>query len=247
VAFGFSPLFDRHNAANFIGYPTPVAAALDENLTNPSCPGEASGGFISLTGVDNVCRPYRANFPLHVAYTTDQLDFALQFLESHPHTRLVTIDIGANDLFVLENHCGSSTSPPFIPCIETGLPVMLATLSSNLDTIYGAIRNTAHYHHQLVGLTYYSLNYADPVGVGIISEVNQVVADRTQAWGGMVADGFSAFKVAAASSGGDSCAAGLLILVSPGNCNIHPSPAGRELLAGAILSVVRHDSGNGDG
>jgi hypothetical protein len=57
VAFGYSPLVDPHNADNFVGYPTPVAAALDETLTNPSCPGEASGGFISLTGVDNVCQP----------------------------------------------------------------------------------------------------------------------------------------------------------------------------------------------
>jgi len=243
VAFGTNPLLDAHNAANFMGYPTPVAAALDEDLTNAACPGEASGGLISLTGVDNVCRPYRANFPLHVDYSTDQLDFALQFLDDHPLTRLVTINIGANDLFVLQRQCAGS-----VACIQAGLPTMLAALGANLDTIYGAIRNTAHYHHQLVALTYYSLDYRDPVGVGIISEVNQVVADRTQAWDGAVADGFGAF--AAASGNGDTCVAGLRIPLPAslgGGCDIHPSPAGRDLLAGAILAVVHHDNGNGDG
>jgi len=250
VAFGFNPLLNLHNAANFIGYPTPVAAALDESLTNPACPGEASGGFISLTGVDNVCRPYRASFPLHVAYSTDQLDFTLQFLDTHPLTRLVTIDIGANDLFVLERTCGGATQ---VTCIVNGLPAMLSALGANLDIIYGAVRNTAHYHHQLVALTYYSLNYSDPVGVGVISQVNQVIADRTQAWGGAVADGFGAFKAASTGFGGNTCAAGLRIVLVPppppslDPCDIHPSPKGRDLLAQAIVNVVRHDNGNGDG
>src|SRR5712692_858675 len=76
VAFGYSPLADPTNAGNFIGYPTPVAAALKETLTNASCPGETSSHFINLTGSDNVCGPWRFNFPLHVAYSTAQLDFA---------------------------------------------------------------------------------------------------------------------------------------------------------------------------
>src|SRR5229473_5697843 len=81
VAFGFNPLLDRSNANNFIGYPTPVAAALKEKLTNASCPGETSSHFINLTGSDNVCGPWRFNFPLHVAYSTAQLDFADGFLQ----------------------------------------------------------------------------------------------------------------------------------------------------------------------
>src|SRR5947209_4637182 len=76
VPFGYSPLVSPFNADNFIGYPTPVAAALKESLTNATCPGETSSHFISLTGSDNVCGFYRAHFPLHVAYSTSQLDFA---------------------------------------------------------------------------------------------------------------------------------------------------------------------------
>jgi hypothetical protein len=238
VAFGFNPLLDPHNADNFIGYPTPVAAVLKETLTNASCPGETSSHFISLAGTDNGCGPYRLNFPLHVAYSTSQLDFTDGFLQSHPMTLVVSIDIGANDLFVLEKDCGGNIS-----CILNGLPAMLATLSANLDTIYGHIRNLDGYTHKLVALTYYSLNYSDSIGTSVISQVNQAVAARTLAWKGIVADGFGAFKAASTAFGGDTCAAGLRIVLtsSPLTCDIHPSPAGRDLLAQAIVNALRTD------
>jgi hypothetical protein len=240
VAFGFNPDPSlASNANNFIGYPTPVAAALKESLTNPSCPGETSSHFISLTGSDNGCGFYRNHFPLHVAYNTTQLVFADGFLQSHPKTLVVSIDIGANDLFVLVNGCGGN-----VGCIQAGLPGMLATLSANLDTIYGHIRNLDGYHHKLVALTYYSLNYSDPVGTNVISQVNQVVANRTLAWGGIVASGFDAFAAASTAFGGDTCAAGLRIVLTPPpslTCDIHPSPAGRDLLAQAIVNALRTD------
>ena len=246
VAFGFSPLADPTNANNFIGYPNTVAAKLKEALTNASCPGETSSHFIDLTSTnDNGCGTWRFSyhFPLHVTYNTSQLAFTDTFLKSHPKTQVVSIDIGANDLFVLENGCGGASTPAEIQCILTGLPAMLATLSANLDTIYGHIRNLDRYHHKLVALTYYSLNYSDPVSTNVISQVNQVVANRTLAWKGIVADGFDAFADASKAYGGDTCAAGLRIVVSstPLTCDIHPSPAGRDLLAQAIVKALRDD------
>jgi hypothetical protein len=231
VAFGYSPLVDPSNPNNFVGYPSTVAKLADENVTNASCPGEASSGFISPTGTDNGCRLFRHFFLLHVAYSGTQLDFATSFLLSHPRTRLVTIDIGADDLRLLEQQCLGN-----IPCVEAGLPGVLATLSDNLDTIYGAVRNTAHYRHRLVALTYYALDYRDLAGDAILEALNGVIADRTRAWGGVVADGFGAF--ATASNFGDSCAAGLLIPLPSGGCDIHPSPLGRDLLAHAIAAVL---------
>lgn len=244
VAFGYSPLADPAHASNFIGYPDTAAAALKLNLTNASCPGETSAHFIDLASpVDNGCGPWRSFFPLHVAYSTSQLAFADAFLKSHPKTLVVTIDIGANDLFVLERACGGSATPAEINCILAGLPAMLATLSANLDTIYGHIRNMDGYHHQIVALTYYALNYSDPVTTGVIVQVNQAVAARTLAWGGIVADGFGAFAAASSASGGDTCAAGLRIVLTsaPLTCDIHPSPAGRDLLAKAIVNALRPD------
>lgn len=243
VAFGYSPLLDHSNAGNFIGYPDTAAAALKENLTNASCPGETSGHFIDLTASDNGCGPYRSVFPLHVAYSGTQLAFTDAFLQSHPQTLVVSINIGANDLFVLIRTCGGSTTPAEITCIQAGLPGMLATLAANLDTIYGHIRNVDGYHHKLVGLTYYSLNYSDPVGTQITAAMNQVIADRTLAWGGIVADGFGAFQGASTAFGGDTCAAGLriVLLASPLTCDVHPTPAGRDLLAQAIVNALRTD------
>lgn len=125
---------------------------------------------------------------------------------------------------------------------------MLHTLATNLATIYGRLRTEGHYQGELVALTYYAMNYGDPAEVATISAVNQVVARVTRRYDGTVADGFGAFHRVAAHSGGDSCAAGLLIRLSPTTCDCHPSPVGRDLLTGTILRALGHnDTGNHDG
>ncbi len=240
VAFGFDPLVqDRSNPENFVGYPEALARMLDIDVANTSCPGEASGGFISLTGVDNSCQPYRANFPLHVNYNTSQLDFAVSFLRKHQQTELVTLNIGANDLFILQRQCTDDGTVD-TECVLEGLPKVLNTLAKNLKIIYGRIRGEAGFHGQLVALTYYALDYTDATGVAVITAINSVVLQSTIAAGGKVASGFDAFLPAALQASGSSCAAGLLIVLStnPVTCDIHPSPAGRDLLAGAIRAQV---------
>lgn len=234
VAFGFNPLLDRTDANNFVGYPEIVANLLrpHRQLANASCPGEASGGFISFDGLDNVCRPYRAFFPLHVTYSTPQLEYAVDYLRHNPRTDLVTIDIGANDLFVLQRDCGGN-----LGCVQDGLPALLADLKANLTVIYSAIHQT-RYRGNLVAVTYYLTDYNDSVGVRVIGAINTAVAQVTRRFGGDVADGFGRFRRAAAPFGGDSCAAGLLIVLPTGGCDIHPSPAGRDLLAAAVYSIV---------
>jgi lysophospholipase L1-like esterase len=234
VAFGSNPLLDAHNARNFIGYPTPVAEALDVRLDDPACPGETSSHFISLAGADLNCGTYRQSFPLHVTYSTSQLDYADAYLRSHADTRLVTIDIGSNDVFALQAKCGGD-----ITCVEQGLPATLGVLSANL-TIYGHIRKLDNYRHRLVALTYYSFDYNDRTTTAIIELLNQTISDRTLAWGGIVADGFEEFAAASVLFNGDTCAAGLRIVVqaSPLACDIHPSPRGRALLARAVLEAL---------
>src|SRR5260370_17978467 len=114
VAFGYSPLVDPSDPHNFSGYPTSAARALKENLTNASCPGETSGHFIDLTGSDNGCGAFRAHFPLHVAYSGTQLEFADSFLQSHPNTQLVSINIGATVLSALISAAVGAMTPPEI-------------------------------------------------------------------------------------------------------------------------------------
>jgi hypothetical protein len=237
VAFGFNPLSKPKTPTSFVGYPEVLAKLRDLDLTNAACPGETSSGFISMTGIDNGCRPFHANFLLHASYppTTTQLDFAIAFLRTHPQTRLVTLDIGANDVFVLQKTCANDAT-----CIRQGLPALLATLSQNLHTIYSSIRNEAHYTHRLVGVTYYALNYRDATNVAIVQAVNNVIVGQTLAAGGRVADGFGAFGLVARIAGGDACAAGLLIVTSaqPRTCDVHPSRLGQTVLATSIGIVA---------
>lgn len=235
VAFGYSPLLVAGGFAGnpnvFVGYPEIAAGSLGMQDVNASCPGETTGGFISTTnGQDYLCLPYRLNFPLHVNYTTSQLDYAIAYLLAHHDVRLITMDIGANDVF----KAGCTTTA----CIGS----VLAGIEANLRFIYGQIRNVAHYHHALVTLTYYALSY-DPASAAATQALNAPIIAATQAFGGTVASGFDAFQGPALAAGGSSCAAGLLIVLqaSPLVCDVHPTPLGRDLLASAVVNALAHD------
>lgn len=245
VAFGYSPLLVQAGLAGnpsvFVGYPDVVAQRLGLSLTNASCPGETTGGFLSTTnGKDYRCLAYRfgLGLPLHVNYPGAQLAFALSFLATHPNTQLVTMDIGANDVFKLQTDiCRGDPT-----CINNGLLAVLQGIDVNLRTIYGEIRNVAHYQGMIVTLSYYGLTY-DAAGQAGTNALNAPIIDATLANGGIVASGFDAFEVRALAHDGSSCAAGLLIVVSPGSCDVHPSPRGRNALAGAIVQTVEKANG----
>lgn len=242
LAFGYSPYVSPLDADNFVGYPEALAPMLRDEVTNASCPGETSSHFISLSGADHGCGDFRGyGFPLHASYTGTQLAFMDAFLQEHPKTALVTIDLGANDVSALRDAC--LATPDWMACVIAGLPATLATYSANLDTIYRHIRVVDGYRHKLVALAFYSPDYADAVTTWAISQVNAVLVDRTLAWGGIVADGFGAFALAAGPYGGDTCAAGLRIVnpTPPPACDDHPSPAGRDLLAATIAKTLRFD------
>jgi lysophospholipase L1-like esterase len=234
VPFGFSLLLNPNDASNFIGYPEVVAQQLDIKDVNATCPGEATGGFLSFTGTDNVCRPYRAAFPLHVKYNTTQMAFALRYLTGHRDTRLITLTLGANDLFRWQKDC--AVDPTFGTC-PLGLNGVFATMQANLTTIFSLIRSTG-YTGLIVGVTYYALNYSDPVGVAVTIAGQSIMTAAGSAFGVRIASGFDAWASVAATAGGDSCAAGLLIRLSATSCDVHPTPLGRDLLAAAVLKTV---------
>jgi lysophospholipase L1-like esterase len=176
IPFGYNPLLlpippstTPPIATDFVGYPELAAPKLKLALTNASCPGQTSGGFISLTPPtdDNGCFLYRgAGFPLHTAYTGSQLDFALSNLRSNPNARLVTLTLGANDLL----RCKYSTPDGCASSAE--LAAVLKVYKQNLTTILTAIRKV--YHSKLVAATYYSLDYRDPLVTGSLAALNGV-------------------------------------------------------------------------
>jgi lysophospholipase L1-like esterase len=248
VAFGFSPLLDKSDARNFIGYPDIVAKSLNIEDVNAACSGEATGGFISPTGLDNSCRFYRAHWPLHVSYTGTQLAFAEDFLTHNPRTRLVTLGLDANDFFRLSTGPGPDVWPPstcFVPAPANvaGLIQYFSTCAvQNLRTILNGIRGTG-YTGLIVIVTYYALNYGDPGSVFVSRDLlNQAMITASAGFHVQIADGFGAFQAVAAPFGGDSCKAGLLIVTSlPGQplaCDVHPTPVGRDLLAGAVVNAI---------
>jgi lysophospholipase L1-like esterase len=260
IAFGTNLSLNPGDANNFVGYPSNVAAARGLALTNTACPGETSSHFVSLSGADLVCGAYRAVFPLHTAYSSSQLDFTTAFLKAHPETQLVTIDIGANDLFRLGLVCltgrttftfqdivtvalsqTSTPSPQTQLCVLNGLAATLDRLGDNLDKIYTTWRN-AGYRGRIVALTVYSTNYANFAATSLVAQMDAVIANHTEAFGGRVADGFGAFFAGSEGSGGDACRAGLLNPLPPqlgvAGCDVHPSAAGRALLANAVLAAA---------
>jgi lysophospholipase L1-like esterase len=235
-AFGFNPLVSlQSNPANSPGYTDSVAATLELQLTNASCPGESSLSMITGTRPDNGCQNFRSAFPLHTSYSGSQLAFAVHYLQTHRHTHLVTLQIGGNDLLILVGTCHNDGA-----CIAAGLPAVLATMSAHLATIYSAIRNTAHYHHALVAVPYFAFNYNDKTSVAIAGALDGAEAAVAAKFHARVADALGAFAAASMPSG-VPCFAGLQVVLNAGpppSCDIHPSAAGHAVYARAVLAAL---------
>lgn len=229
VAFGFSPLVDltTHQVS---GYPELLAQRRGLAVTNLSCPGEATGGFVSPTGADNHCRENRKDYPLHVAYQGTQLQAAVDYLANAPDTQLVTIDIGANDVFLLDHLCGRD-----LPCILANFVTTMGDYERNVDFIFKQLRKV--YDGPLVALTIYNPYPTDQTAQYALEKIDLALAELIHAHGGILADGMAAF---AAASSGDPCKAGLLIAMPDGTCDVHPTEKGARVLADALEASLAH-------
>jgi lysophospholipase L1-like esterase len=227
VAFGYSPLVDL-KTQQVSGYAELLAERRGLQVTNLSCPGEATGGFVSSTGADNHCRENRQAYPLHVAYDGTQLQAAIDFLSTSHDTALVTIDVGANDVFLLDHLCNRD-----LTCILTNFVTTVADYNKNLEYIFSRLRTV--YDGPLVALTIYNPYPADRTAQYAIERIDAALADKIAAHHGVVADGLAAFT---AAGNGDPCAAGLLIKLPDGTCDVHPTAAGAKVLADAIEATL---------
>lgn len=243
VAFGYVPANadpppDYADAASFISYANYLSGFLHDHLTNASCPGETTASMLYPGAPSNGCENqpgspygYRSVYPLHVPYSGTQMAYALSFLASHRDTKLVTIDVGANDFFLCQettaDHCTSSSE----------LQSVGHQVEANLTTILYELRYVAHYREALVVLDYYSINYSVAVDDAGAELLNSFINPEALQYGAVLADGYKAFQLASLASGGNPCQAGLLIPV-PGGCNVHPTHLGHLVLAGAVLSAL---------
>src|SRR5262245_18194873 len=205
------------DAHSFVGYPQYLAQQLSERVSNASCPGETTASLLAAGAQSNGCENspgspvgYATLYPLHVQYQGTQMEYALHYLAAHKRTRLVTIDIGANDAFP----CQETTPDNCSSLLE--LAGVGNEIAANLTTIFHDLRVVAGYSGPIVVLTYYSLSYSDPAALAGAQFLDSVLTGVTTANGGIVADGFTAFEGPSLAFGGDPCAAGLLIRLPDG-------------------------------
>jgi lysophospholipase L1-like esterase len=247
LAAGFNPFASPADLAQNIGYPQIVSNIVHMKVANAACPGETSSSMIDTTDplpgftcgsnptgiLSTPAGPISAPIELGVPYqgARSQLDYAVNYLKSNPNPKLVTINIGGNDLV------------PLLTCTadcEAKAAAAIGKVANNLAAIYAALRSTG-YTGPIVAATYYAFDYNDPRQVGVsgaFTALNHVIASVTTLFGGKVADVFGAFQ-AATSPSGKPCDVGLL-MKQPNSmvCDPHPSLLGQALIAGAVAREV---------
>ncbi len=214
------------------------------SVINAGCPFETSASFVSAAAPDFGCLTFKNNRALFVNYSGTQLDFAVSYLKLNPKTKLVTLNIGGNDLAAVQFACGGDTT-----CIGQKLPATLLAYSQNLTTILQRIRGDAGYRGPIIILTYYAFNYLDLSQATLtvtFQALNTTAALTSLPYNVQIADGFLAFFQASSSQQGDTCAAGLRIPGPPnpqlpflGPCDVHPSDKGHQVLEAALAAVTK--------
>jgi lysophospholipase L1-like esterase len=239
IPFGFinQAGFEYSNPDNFVGYPDWTSIALELDDANAACPGEATGSFLSSQQPDLGCRLYRSHTRLHVDYgsAATQMEYATNFLQQHGNTSLVTIQVGSNDVLLLEIACHYDPT-----CIANGIQQVYAQAAANMGTILGNLRAT-NYSGPIVIVNYYSIDYSDQTVTALTYGLDQAIAAPAPLYGAVVADVFSVFQAVAAQAGGKPCVAGLLnAKVNSQNvltCDGHPSQSGHKLITQTILQL----------
>jgi lysophospholipase L1-like esterase len=192
---------------------------------------------VTLGAPDNGCNgtgpngepPFKPAIGLHTNYPgMSQLDFALSQLASNKKIDVVTLSIGGNDMLLLVKRCAGDPA-----CVQSQLGVVLAQYADNLGRILTAIR--AKYRGTIVLVLYFSPNPAlNPVAQAL----NSTIVDVGKRFNARFADGYTAFQLASAFSGGNACAAGLLAPLAPGVCDVHPTLNGQRVLGAAVVAAL---------
>ena len=241
-------------ATKYSGYAEALGQHLGLTVDNAACPGETSGAMLDAHEEDNGCRDNRAAYALHYPWSAPtgttpatQIDFAKAYLDkalaAGRPPELVTMTMGGNDLLLVQKHC---KLPLFLEpaCELVKLPFYVHAYGDHMDAIATAIDATG-YSGKFVVLTTYAPDYSDRVATLGLEQLNGELVEhvgkvqaRLHHTKVVVADGYGAFKAIAAAHGGKTCETGLLIKNDDGTCDIHPTAAGHQVLAGAVLQAI---------
>ena len=206
VSFGYrepdtTPAPDYEDQAQFVGYPEDVAAALGLHVANLSCPGETSASLINPDAPRNGCENsyqdahqfpvgYRTLYPLHWRYSGSQLAAAVRYLKFHPHTRLVSLMIGANDGFLCEAKTTDNCAAP------SQRKALAEEIAAHVGLILRTLRYVAHYRDQIVNVPYYSTDSASPEATAGTVLINSALIAGARPYHVEVAPSFAAFDAA---------------------------------------------------
>jgi lysophospholipase L1-like esterase len=206
------------------------------------CPGETTTSM--LTGTGSPC-----TYP-----QGSQLAAALAFIKAHHgEVKLITIDIGANNV----DGCvtGSTISES---CVEAGF----AAAEHDLPLILGALRQAAGKHAVIAGMNLYDPFLADYLtgaagqatatdSVTLAEELNQLLAAADQGVGARTADVQDAFSTADFSGTATLPGVGTVPLnvaricewtwmcaPAPVGPNIHANAAGYQVIADAFEQAI---------
>ena len=245
VTFGFQeatvvPPPNYRKASSFANYPMMAGKQLRLRVTNAACPGETSASFINTSAQSYGCENfpgtnfgYRKLYPLHVRYKGSQLAFAIRFLRRHRGVRLVSLMIGANDVFL----CEKTTKDACLNPAE--LKAVFTRVEKNVRRILLAVRKRARYRGQIILVHYFSPNSNSALFNAVAKTLNTAMDRGARGLGVRKADGYGAFQTATRIFGGNTCRAGLVTLLRGGSCGVHPTYAGHALLAQALIKGIR--------
>jgi lysophospholipase L1-like esterase len=151
-------------------------------IINDGCPGETSDTFINGSGVPGYCAggPAGVLFPyvwLHHPYgASSQLADALSILSTNHNVKVITFDIGANDVLqFLEHTCGF---PVTFTCGSAQIGAEFTHVVENVGSILGQLHAAAP-HAKIVELGLYNPYPAvlpPPGGDQLVAQLNTALA-----------------------------------------------------------------------
>jgi lysophospholipase L1-like esterase len=187
------------------------------------------------------------------AYTEGgQLQAAEAFLQTHPTTVLVTVDLGFNDLLACLRHEVVDTS-----CVDGSL----ATVHDQLAEILARIKAAAPSETRIVGVGHYDPYLGDYLrgtggqafaiaSLGVMERLDTTLRSDYAAAGLPIADVASAFELgdqhdirwsglpAVPTDVARTCAFTWMCGGPPFGHNVHPDDAGYRAIASAIAAAV---------
>jgi len=233
LAPGGASLDTATNDNFFVGYPDYLQLMIDRPLINAGCPGEFTSSFLTLGALTGPACPHARELGLlHVEYSGSQMEFAEDYLRAHDRVQLVTLQLGGPQTTAFFQACGGNPT-----CIFDGLPAHTAWLVTDMATILSRLRATG-YSRQIIFVEYPSTDYRSPASQ-ILVQLYRAISPVLQDYGAQKAPIHDVFRVAAMPFDGNSCAAGLLITTAQGICNVHPTPAGHQLIASTLAGMVQ--------